>query len=177
MLQLRRFSLLILASLLLCLASAGVARADAVTFVANLTGSQEVPANASAATGFATVVLNAAQNQITVNVSFSGLSAPATAGHIHGPAAPGSNAPVLFPFAGVPNATSGNIPEQTFAITPTQVAQLFGGLFYVNIHSSNFPGGEIRGQLVQTPEPATLTLLMTGIAGVGTVVRKRRKAA
>jgi hypothetical protein len=121
--------------------------------------------------------LNAAQNQITVNVSFSGLSAPATAGHIHGPAAPGSNAPVLFPFAGVPNATSGNIPEQTFAITPTQVAQLFGGLFYVNIHSSNFPGGEIRGQLVQTPEPATLTLLMTGIAGVGTVVRKRRKAA
>jgi len=53
----------------------------------------------------------------------------------------------LFPFSGVPSATSGSIPQQTFAITPTQVAQLRSGLFYFNIHNATFPGGEIRGQI------------------------------
>src|SRR5438045_7976112 len=98
------------------------------SFQAVLTGSQEVPANASTATGFGTVVLSADQTTITVNESWSGLSAPASASHIHGPAAPGANASVLFPFSGVPAATSGSIPQQTFSITPTQVGYLMNGL-------------------------------------------------
>jgi len=117
-------------------------------FTGTMTGLQEVPANNSNATGLGTVVLNAEETMITVNVNFSGLTVPATAGHIHGPATPGVNAPILFPFTGVPNATSGAIPQQTFAITPTQVAQLRSGLFYLNIHNMTFPGGEIRGQLL-----------------------------
>src|SRR6266487_4666502 len=100
--------------------STGLASAQ-TTYQAFLSGSQEVPANASPATGFGTVLLNAAQTQITVDENWSGLSANATASHIHGPTLPGTNAAVLFPFSGVPNATSGAIPEQTFAITPTQV--------------------------------------------------------
>ena len=113
-----------------------------------MTGTQEVPVNHSTATGSGTVVLNAKETMITVNLNFSGLTVPATAGHIHGPAAPGVNASILFPFTGVPNATSGTIPQQTFAITPTQVAQLRSGLFYLNVHNATFPGGEIRGQLL-----------------------------
>ena len=120
-------------------------------FSATLNGAKEVPANASTATGFATIVLNALQTSITVNLSFSGLVAPATAAHIHAPAPAGVNAPVLFPFVPFPAATSGNVSGQVFAMTPTQVAQLQGGLFYVNIHDSIFPGGEIRGQFAPAP--------------------------
>ncbi len=119
-----------------------------------MTGAQEVPANNSTATGSGTVVLNAEETMITVNLSFSGLTVPATAGHIHGPATPGVNAPILFPFTGVPSATSGSIPQQMFAITPTQVAQLRNGMFYFNIHNATFPGGEIRGQISCSNIPA-----------------------
>src|SRR5213076_1268224 len=94
--------------------STGIASAQ-TTYQAILTGLQEVPANASPGTGFGTVVLNAAGTLITVDESWSGLTAPATISHIHGPALPGFNASVLFPFTGVPSATSGSIPEQTFA--------------------------------------------------------------
>src|SRR5215467_14298605 len=95
----------------------GVGTASAQwTFQATLLGTGETPANGSPGTGFGTVVLNAAQTQITVDESWSGLTAPATASHIHGPGGVGTNAPVLFPFSGVPAATSGAIPEQSFAI-------------------------------------------------------------
>jgi len=142
---------------------AQVVRADSV-FTAMLNGAQEP--TTSTATGFGTVILNATQTMITVDESFSGLiGGPATASHIHCCAAPGANGPVLFPFAGVPNATSGTIPEQTFAITPAEVAELEAGLMYMNIHDAVFPGGEIRGQIVAatTPEPGSLLLLALGL--------------
>jgi hypothetical protein len=145
------------------------------TFEANLTGLGENPPNASPATGFGTVVLNAAQTQITVDESWSGLLAAATASHIHGPAGAGTNAAVLFPFSGVPAATSGAIPEQTFAITPTQVGYLFSGILYMNVHDSVFPGGEIRGQLLLVPEPGTLALLGTGLAAAACGFGRNRK--
>lgn len=77
-----------------------------------------------------------------------GFLATATASHIHGPAVPGINAPVLFPFTGLPAATSGSIHEQVISITGPQIADLKAGLYYFNIHNSVFPGGEIRGQIL-----------------------------
>jgi hypothetical protein len=145
------------------------------TFQAILSGSQEVPANASTATGFGTVVLNAAKTQITVNESWSGLSAAASASHIHGPAGIGTNNNVIFPFSGVPAATSGAIPEQTFTITAQQVAYLEGGLLYMNVHDGNFPGGEIRGQLVLVPEPSVATLAIVGGGLLVWNLRRRRR--
>ena len=137
-------------------------RADSI-FTATLNGAQD--SVATTATGFGMVILNTAQTMITVDESWVGLiGGPAIASHIHCCAPPGTNAGVLFPFAGVPNVTSGSIPEQTFAITPTQVAELEAGLMYFNVHDAEFPGGEIRGQiLAATPEPATSALLALGL--------------
>jgi hypothetical protein len=120
-------------------------------FEAVLRGVNENPPNVSGATGFGTVTLSPDQTTITVNERFSNISAPASASHIHGPAGPGTNASVLFPFSGVPAATSGAIPEQSFAITPTQVGYLTNGLLYMNVHDSIYPGGEIRAQLYLVP--------------------------
>jgi hypothetical protein len=147
------------------------------TFQAILLGSNENPTNNSTATGFGTVVLNAAQTQITVDESWSGLTGgAATASHIHGPAGPGTNASVLFPFSGVPSATSGSIPTQTFSITALQVSQLFAGLYYMNVHDNLFPGGEIRGQLLQVPEPTAMAVAGLGIAGFAVRAWRKRLA-
>lgn len=143
----------------------------ALLFDAALEGIQEVPANASPATGYGTVLLNDAENQITVNFSWSGLTASATAAHIHGPASPGFNASPIFTLAGI-TGTSGSIAEQTFSISPSQVADLKEGLHYINIHSSTYPGGEIRGQLMLVPEPATLSLVILG--GLSLLHKRRR---
>ena len=136
-----------------------------------LTGAQEVPPNNSTATGSGTVVLSRdpAGATISVDVTFTGLAANATAAHIHGPAMPGATAPVIIPFPNFPASTSGTY-SNTFPITPEQVEQLANGLLYINIHNTPFPGGEIRGQLLgcgPTPSPtATATATSTGTPNV-----------
>ncbi|MGH9469224.1 MAG: CHRD domain-containing protein [Terriglobia bacterium] len=150
-------------------------RADQI-FFANLSGAQDVPPTTSTATGFATVDLNSLQTMFSVDLSFSGLEGPATAAHIHGPALPGSNSGVLFPFTGVPNAVAGSIPTQAFTITPTELGYLESGQLYVNVHSTVFPDGEIRGQLEATPEPASLLLMGTGLLGLAMLLRRRNLA-
>lgn len=128
---------------------AQTARADSI-FTATLDGAQKP--TASTATGFGMVIGGKLKGLV---------GGPATVSHIHCCAPLGSNAAVLFPFTGVPNGTSGSIPEQTFAITPAQAAQLEAGMMYFNVHDAEFPGGEIRGQILPaaTPEPASLGLL------------------
>lgn len=113
-------------------------------FEASLSPSQEVPPVASTATGSAEVQFNANTNRVTWKVTFNGLTGPATAGHIHGPAPVGANAGVVIPFAGNLNAQP-VMGEMT--VTPAQYADMAAGLYYVNIHTARFPGGEIRGQL------------------------------
>ncbi|HMF55221.1 MAG TPA: CHRD domain-containing protein, partial [Pyrinomonadaceae bacterium] len=120
-------------------------------FVGTLSSSQEVPPNATTGRGVGIVILSQDQTSALVSLYFAGLSSNATMAHIHGPAAPGTNAPVLFPFANVPSATSGSINNVTISLTPTQVQQLKSGLFYFNVHTVNNPGGEIRGQILFNP--------------------------
>lgn len=138
---------------LLCATVIGLVAIGAVSaqqrFVASLSGQQEVPANNSAGRGSCSIVLNAAETQITLNCTFTGLGSPANAGHIHGNGAVGVSAAVLFGFNTVPAATSGTIGPQVIAVTPTQVANMRAHLHYVNIHSVNLPNGEIRGQIKQ----------------------------
>lgn len=122
------------------------ASAGRVLYAAQLSGASEVPPNASTATAVITVLLDNVANTITVKESWSNLAGSATGAHIHNAPA-GSNGPIIFPFSGVPFVPSGSIPPQTFPITPAQITLLQTGQLYANVHSTVFPGGEIRGQL------------------------------
>jgi CHRD domain len=121
----------------------------AVTFKAALAGSSEVPAVTTAGTGSATVTLNETTKQITVSGAYSGLSSVVASpfAHIHGPAAAGTNASVIFTLT-YDLATSGKLGG-TFTLTDAQITDLKAGLYYVNIHTTNNPSGEIRGQLIK----------------------------
>jgi hypothetical protein len=105
----------------------------------------EVPPKTTDGKGTAEASLDTATKVLTYTVTFSGLTGPATMGHLHGPADPGANAGVLVPFAQpVTSPVHG-----TATLTDAQVTDLESGKMYANIHTAANPGGELRGQLVK----------------------------
>jgi len=122
-------------------------------FGAYLNAASEVPTNASQGQGIGIFSLEG--SNLTYVVSFSGLLANTTAGHIHAPANATNNAGVIIPFT-VPAGKAGRISGST-VLTTDQVSNIFNGLAYANIHTTVNPGGEIRGQLVPLHVPITLT--------------------
>jgi len=127
-------------------------------FTAILDGAQEVPPTNSPARGIGIVTLSADEATARVSLTFSGLSSPQTMAHIHGFAVPGVNAPIIFPL---PNGT---FSDFQIALTPVQVRNLKAGLMYFNVHTENFPGGEIRGQINAAPDPSTIAPHSNAIA-------------
>lgn len=184
-----RMLLLMALSITTCLVlAAPAAHADSFTFTANLTGALESPPTSSSGTGFASVVLDTVANTMHVDVTFSGLSSGTTASHIHCCLASafltGSNVGVAtttptftdFPLM-VTSGTYDHVFDLTLASSynpafdgatvASQEAALVTGIesgeTYLNIHTANFPSGEIRGFLVPTPEPSTLLLFGAGL--------------
>jgi hypothetical protein len=123
-------------------------------------------------TGSATITLDTVSNLLSWNIQWSGLSAPITVAHFHGPALPSQNAGVQVNFGSISGLVSPSIGSTT--ISALQESDLLNDLWYINIHSTSFTGGEIRGQVTVIPEPATLMLVAVGLAVVGAARRRDR---
>jgi hypothetical protein len=112
-----------------------------VSFNATLDGASEVPANTSTATGTATLSYNKTTKVFTLNVTYSGITV--TDAHIH-KGAVGVDGPPVFPLT----SFTSPISFSSRALTTAEEADLLVNLYYINLHTAAFPGGEIRGQLI-----------------------------
>jgi hypothetical protein len=167
-------------------------------FNAQLNGASERPTpTSSSATGLATLLYDDSDNSYDFALSAFGLSSAVTGAHIHGQANADEVANVrvnlrISPFAESLPATGlliggGNVPappglmpagnghpEQSF------LAMLRAGLAYINIHTANNTGGEIRGQLLEVavvPEPVTSALMLCGLGVIAFTLRGRLRWA
>jgi hypothetical protein len=112
------------------------------TFNATLNGASEVPANNSTANGTATLTFNNTTKIFSISVTHN-IASP-TNGHIH-MGAVGVNGSPVFAFT----SFTSPINFTSIALTAAQESDLMANLYYVNIHTAAFPGGEIRGQLIK----------------------------
>lgn len=161
----------------------------------SMSGAVENPVNASPGIGSATITTNTTLNTLRIQASFSGLTGTTTAAHIHaaasmvpftGVAGVAVHTPSLTGFPlGVTNGTYDNTFDMTLASSYTSgfitanggtTASAFAALInyfnqgraYLNLHTSTFGGGEIRGVL---PTPGAAAVLAMG----GLVVGRRRR--
>lgn len=188
----------------MALGAASAANAHTEIFKASLDGATEFPSNASPGTGTATVTLDLDLATMRVVVDFSGLLGNVTASHIHCcTTAPGfQNAGVATPtptFPGFPAGGKSGHYDQTFNLGLASsynaafvtanggtaggamnalIAGIEQGKAYLNIHTSSFGGGEIRGflALAPVPEPETYALMLAGLGLVGVAAARRRSA-
>lgn len=186
-------------SVLLAVSLTLLTTAQAQVYTTSMSGPQESPPNASPATGFAQVTLDLALHTLRIEFNWTGLQGTASIAHIHGAtsipfqgtASPATNS---AGFPGLPATTSGSY-DMTFntldaatwnstyvngpgggTLSGTELAfkqDLDDGQMYFNLHSTAFPGGEIRGFLV--PEPATVALMTLGGTGLFLAARRGRR--
>jgi len=170
----------------------GASSSAATVFSTTLSGANEQPASTSPGTGSVNVTLTG--NTLDLSVVFSGLTSLDVAGHIHCCGPVGVNEAVALPFTSLPTGVTAANFTETFDLTDSAVytsafvtasggtaalaeAALISGLnsgdTYANIHTTNFPGGEIRGQLAATPEPGSLFLGGIALTAFALIRRKQ----
>jgi len=185
-------------STLLAVALAGPATAHEQAYSVLLSGPAEAPPNASPGHGSGTVLFDLDVVTMRVQLTFAGLVGPTTASHIHCcTAVPGTGtvsvATTLPTFTGFPLGVMSGSYDHTFDMTQASsynpafvtakgsvsgalnalLAGAASGSAYLNIHTSSFPGGEIRAFLVPVPEPSTWALMLGGIGVLGWLARRR----
>jgi len=126
-----------------CLA-APAAFAETVALKAELSGKNEVPPHDGPATGMAEATLDTETRLFTWTVTYSNLSGAPIGAHIHGPVQAGNNAGIMIPFEKTESPIEGSM-----TLTEQQARDILAGLTYVNVHTQQHPGGELRGQLTR----------------------------
>ncbi len=135
------------------------------------------PDGATLPTGFAKVTLDSDTDTISWDVSYQDLTGPIVApgAHFHGPAALGTNAGVkIFLTSGTPEEPASGTLVGSETISESDQDDVLAGLWYINIHTADNMPGELRGQVVNIPEPASLALLACGLAAFATGSRRQR---
>jgi hypothetical protein len=138
------------AILALAIAVPPVSAATLQPFIALLNSGQENPPTGSNVFGVAFLTFDNATKELCYSISYTGLEAE-TVAHFHGPAAPGVNAPPIIDISPAPPGPSPPVSPKTGCVGPLDGQQrgfLKRGLLYINVHSTTFPEGEIRGQVV-----------------------------
>jgi hypothetical protein len=122
---------------------AGPAYAETLNMTAELSGGAEVPANDSPGTGTLEATYDTETMLFTWTVTYEGLTGDATAAHFHGPAAADATAGPVIPIEG----DLASPIEGSATLTEEQATQLQDGMWYFNVHTAEYPDGEIRGQV------------------------------
>ena len=136
----KSFAYLAIAALgLLAACKKEAAPTNITNLTATLDGTQQVPANNSTAGGLFTGSYDGNSKILTYSVTYRGLTP--IAGHIHS-GAPGMTGPISIAFSGLASPITG-----TAYLSLDQINDLLNNHLYVNLHSSAFPNGEIRGDI------------------------------
>lgn len=116
-----------------------------------LSGAQEVPAIATTGSGKAVLTYNTETKILTYKISWKlgDAASTATMMHFHGgeDGSPAKSSGVQIPITGFKPGNSGEYSGSTAALTAAQEDQLLHGKWYINVHSSTSPSGEIRGNI------------------------------
>jgi hypothetical protein len=164
----------------------------------DLSGAAESPPVATPGTGFARATFDLDLVTMRIEASFSGLLGNTTLAHIHCcdfQANTNAGVATMTPsFTGFPSGVTAGTYDHTFDMTlassyraqflaangdsvanalSSLIAGLDSGQAYFNVHTSLFGGGEIRGQAVLVPEPAS-AILAVGALAMPLLLRHRR---
>ena len=125
-----------------------------IRFHALLSADEQSAPTTSPGVGCALFVLDRPTLELTWTITYSQLTSTATAAHVHGPQTPGGNAGVLFDLA--PDGM-GNPLKGALVLNDGLLAYLLTGRVYVNLHTTQYPAGELRGQVMRLrPDEADL---------------------
>ena len=100
-----------------------------------------------------------------------GTTGSVTGMHFHGPASPCVNAGVQLSAGAISGLPSPSVGSAN--ITSPQTSDLLAGLWYLNIHTNVYGGGEIRGQVSVVPIPAAAWLFCSGLLGLIGISRRK----
>jgi hypothetical protein len=186
------------ASTVFALLAAVPAAANTIVYSASLNSAAENNVNdTSPGIGSVTVTVDFDSQEMNVSATFSGMQGQSTASHIHCCANPPTSvgvATMIPSFVGFPLGVFAGNYSQTFDMTQAAsynaafiaanggtaasafaalTVGLNSGQAYFNIHTNLFSAGEIRGQLTPAPLPGSLSLMLAGLAGLATRLRRR----